>query len=97
MHKNYFEAIIQVRPFKEEVLDFIRNQVKKSEKDFISKEVKLKEGVDVYVSSRKLGVQIARKLKRSFKGEVKVTKSIYGYNRAKSKHIHRLTILFRLE
>ena len=42
MHKNYYEAIIQLRPASLEVVNFVKEQIKSRENVFISKEVKLK-------------------------------------------------------
>ncbi|RME55066.1 hypothetical protein D6777_01810 [Candidatus Woesearchaeota archaeon] len=94
---QYFEAVIQLRPYNEEVMRFIENQVKKQDKVFISRVEKLKTGVDIYISSQRFARTLGQKLKRSFKGELKITKTLFGRDKLKSKDIYRGTVLFRLE
>jgi len=96
MHKYYYEAIIQIRPGKKSVLDFVENQIKKNE-IYVAKIECLKTGVDYYVSSHKFATNLGRKLKKSFKGELKLSRSLYGKDRQTSKDLHRVTVCFRLE
>ena len=53
---QYFEAIFQLRPHNKEVEDYIRNQVKKKDKVFISKEIDKKFGIDFYLTSQKFDI-----------------------------------------
>ncbi len=92
----YYEAIIQLRPATEELLNFVERQVAKRKDVWISKIVEHKTGIDLYISSRKFARALGMKLKRSFKGELKITKSLYGVDRQTSKRIWRVTVLFRL-
>ncbi len=93
---GYFESKLQLRPKNKEVLDYVLNQLKKTNTK-IAKEVKLKEGLDLYLSSRKSTIQIAKKLKKVFKGDLKVTKKLFTVNRLTSKKVYRITVLFRLK
>ena len=97
MHKYYYEAILQLRPYKKEVLDFVRNQIAKRKDVFISKEEKLKTGIDLYTSSQRFTRALGKKLKKSFKGELKTTRSLFGRNKQTSKNIYRVTVCFRLK
>jgi len=94
MHANYFEAIIQLRPAKKEVLEFVKDQIKKNN-IYVSKEINLKTGIDLYISSRKFANQLLRKLKKTFKGTSKVTKSLHSQDRQTGKLKYRITVLFR--
>lgn len=96
MHQNYYEAILQIRPKKASVLEFVRNESEKLSTK-ISKEISMDFGTDFYISSRKSAIKIGKQLKRQFKGTLKVTKSLHGKDRQSSKLIYRITILFRLE
>lgn len=96
-HSNYYEAIIQLRPYKDKVVMFIRDQIEKREDVFITKELVLKTGIDFYVTSQKFAVALGRKLKKNFKGELKITRTLYTQNRQTSKKVYRVTILFRLK
>ncbi|MFH1210969.1 MAG: NMD3-related protein [archaeon] len=97
LHGAYWEGVIQVRPKDKEVIDFIRAQVKKKGGAKISKELYFKYGADIYITSHKIARDIGRKLKGAFKGDLVVTKKIYGYDNLKSKSIYRATVLFRVK
>jgi len=99
MNKNpqYFEGILQLRNQNEECVNFIKNQFKNNEKVWIAKEVKLKTGVDYWVSSNRFLLSLGKKLKKSFKGELKTSRKLYSRNRMTSKDIYRVTVLFRME
>ena len=93
---QYYEAIFQLRPNNVEVLNIIYGYIEKDE-SFISKEVHKKFGVDLYLSSKKTAVNIARKLKKRYKGEMKLSRSLYSVDRMTSKRLWRVTVLFRLD
>ncbi len=103
MHKfilskdQYYEAILQLRPKNKEVLDYVLRQLEKRKNIFISKKVELKKGVDLYISDKRFTRALGKKLKKSFRGELKLSRKLYGYDRQKSKKIYRLTVLFRLK
>ncbi|MEA3378763.1 MAG: NMD3-related protein [Nanoarchaeota archaeon] len=94
---KYFEAVIQLRPYDEEVVRFIENQIKKRKNVFISNVIKLKSGIDLYISSQKFARTLGAKLKKTFKGEMKITKTLHTRDKLKSKDLYRATILFRLQ
>lgn len=98
MDKNpqYFEGTLQLRNPNEEVINFIRNQFKNNERAWIAKEVGLKTGIDLYISSNKFLLSLGKKLKKSFKGELKTSRKLHSQNRLTSKRIYRVTVLFRL-
>ncbi|MBS3107691.1 hypothetical protein J4468_02140 [Candidatus Woesearchaeota archaeon] len=96
-HAKYYEAIIQLRPEKQEVLDFILSEVERRDDVFISKIEKLKTGIDIYISSQNFARSLGKKLKNKFKGDVKITRTIFGMQRDTGKIIYRGTVLFRLK
>jgi len=102
-HAEYFEAIIQLRCEKydisrlDEVLRFIHNRIKARPQVFISKIKKLDTGVDIYFSSQSYARAIGKKLKKSFQGDLKITRTLHTMDRMTSKQIYRGTILFRLK
>ncbi len=93
---QYYEGILQLRPFNKDVLDYVKKQIEKSD-CLISKEVDLKDGTDLYLTSQRFAISLARKLKRVFKGEVKISRSIHTRSRVTSKDVYRVTVLFRLK
>ena len=92
---NYFQSILQLRPVNEEVLKFVEKQLKDNNIK-IGKEVKRKEGLDLYLSNKNFTVSLGKKLKKRFPGELKLSKSIFTKSRITSKDVYRVTVLFRL-
>ena len=90
-HGGYYEAIIQVRGTDEKVSRMMKKIKGLVEKiTFISKEEKLKEGLDIYVG-RKTGVeellaQLGLKTKKSYK----------LYSMKEGKRIYRITYIVRV-
>ncbi len=99
MDKNpqYFEGILQLRNPSEEALNFIENQFKNNEKAWIAKQVNLKTGIDLYVSSNRFLMQIGKKLKKSFKGKLILSRKTHTRNHLTSKEVYRVTVCFRFE
>lgn len=93
---DYYEAVIQLRPDSEQILRFIHNSIKKRGNVFIAKEVKHKTGVDIYLSDQHFAQALGKKMKKSFKGSLKVSRTLYGFHRVSSKIVYRVTILFRV-
>ena len=96
MDKQYYEGTLQIRNPNQEVINFISNQFKNNEKVWIAKQEKQKAGIDLYISSNKFLLSLGKKLKKSFKGELKISTKLHSRNRLTSKEIHRVTVLFRL-
>ena len=97
---NYYEAIIQLRPYDDKVFLFIQKELKnkKSVDVFISKVEELKTGIDIYLSSQKFARSLGERLKRQFKGwKLTITRKIFACNRLTSKTLYRATVLFRKE
>ena len=96
-NNDYYEAIIQLRPKSKAVLDFIRKLVKDRDGVLIAKEVFIKTGVDIYITSQKYARSIGKKLKDNFNGDLKITKTLHTKDRLTSRTIYRGTVLFRLK
>ena len=95
-HCMYYEAKIQLRPYKQAIYDFIYQQIKKYPQIWISKEEKEKTGIDIYISSQKFArCTLAPKIKKIFKANVIISKQIYGRHRDKQRPIYRATVLIR--
>ncbi len=96
-NSNYFEAIIQLRPYNDDVFSFIEEAISKREGVFIFKIVQLKTGIDIYMSSQRLARSLGAKLKKKFKGELKVTRKLHTVSRMNSRKLYRATVLFRMK
>ena len=95
-HADYFQAIIQLRPADERMIDYVEKQVEKNDKVWISQKVFLKTGVDYYLSSNRFARQIGKKLKKAFNGELRESTKLFSRDRQSSKDLHRVTVCFRL-
>jgi len=93
---QYFQGVLQLRNPNEELINFIRNQFNNNSRAWIAKEESLKTGIDLYISSNKFLLALGKKLKKSFKGELKVSARLHTKNRLTSKDVYRVTVLFRL-
>ena len=94
---NYFEAIIQLRPYNDEVFSFIESQIlKRKDHVEITKLVEQKTGVDVYLTSQRFARGLGSKLKRRFRGGVlKMTRKLHTRDKQRSRNVYRVTVLFR--
>ncbi len=94
-HAEYFEAILQVRPANVEFLKFIEEELARRPDVKVSKEVPLKTGVDLYLSSRQFTWSLGQKLKRRFKGTLTMSRTLHTQDRMRSTEVHRSTVLYR--
>ena len=94
---QYYEAILQLRNPNKELLNCVVNAVNKRKNVFIANEVRQKNGVDYYISSQRFTRSLGNKLKKAFKGELKVSRKLYSFDRQKSKLIYRATVLFKMD
>ena len=98
-HAEYYEAIIQLRPAKQEVIDFIydligpRNDVK------VSKVKEMKTGIDIYLSNQRFARgTLAKQIKKKFNNcKIVISKALYGQHKMTSKLTYRATVLVRFE
>jgi len=89
---EYFEAILQLRDCEQEVLDFVEEEIPRL-KLTVAKTVRIKNGVDYYLSNNNLTRKIGKKLQEKFGGEFLITASLH--TKKQGKELFRLTILFR--
>jgi len=96
---NAYQAILQLRGPKEKVIEverYCREEIKKRDNVRITKEVKLKEGKDIYINSNSFAVSLIKKLLEKYGGQTKINEKTYSINRATSKTMYRLNALFRV-
>lgn len=92
---QYYEAILQIRPYSEEVLDFINSFIETRKDASITKTVNIKGGTDLYFISQKFTSALVSKLRKKFPAEIKRSSKLYGQK--KGKLLYRTTLLFRLK
>lgn len=91
-HPGYFEAVLQLRDCKEEVISFVRREIKQ-ERVGVARVVKVKGGVDYFLAEKDFAKKTGRKLREKFGGDLKTTASLWG--RKEGREVFRLTVLFR--
>lgn len=89
-------GVIQLRPFRSEIYSFIINQLKKFNVDILDQK-RYSDGIDIFINNQKISRTIARRLKKNFKGVLKMSYSFNKYDSQKGKKIHSSTLLFRAE
>ena len=92
---EYFEAKLQLRPKDQELIDFAKKLIDKNKDILISKEEEYKYGVDFITTSQKQTQNIARQLKRRFKGKITISRKLFKIDRLTSKKVWRVTVCFR--
>jgi len=93
---EYYEAKIQIRPYDQEVVDFFMKMVDNNPNILISKETKIKTGIDFLVTSQKDAQKIVRQLKKRFGGKIILSRKLFSVHRQTSKRLWRLTVCFRI-
>ena len=98
-HAEYYEAILQLRPAKREVIDFIFDLIENRNDVKVSKVKEVKTGMDLYLSNQRFARgTLATQIKRKFRNcKVVISKSLYGQHKMTSRLTYRATILIRFE
>lgn len=95
MNSEYFEAILQLRKPRDEIVEFIEHETKARKTAFIAKKKKVQNGIDFYMSSQHFSQSLGKKLQQKFGGELKISQKLYSRNRLTSKETYRVSIFFR--
>lgn len=95
---GYFEGILQIQNSHDKVYDFIDREMKKiSHKGvFITKTVRTKLGVDLYMTNKTQMRILGQKLINKFGGELTLNAQLFSHNHETSKDIYRLNILVKI-
>ncbi len=102
---SYFQGILQLRNSSSESFQKARDYVfkrieaenkKRKSPIFVSKEKKVRGGIDLYISSNKFLRKIIRELKADFGAETSESPKLFSKDRQTGKQIYRLNALARL-
>jgi len=96
-HANYYQAIIQLRPAEDKLVNYTLDYLENKEHVTISKTEKLKTGIDLYISSNHAAMALGKKLKQVFPGTLTLSRALHTRDRQTSKDLYRVTVLFRLK
>lgn len=94
-HPDYFEGILQIRGGNQELLDWIQERVKADDKAAITKIKDVRGGIDLYVTDQHYLQNLGRKIQDTFAGVMKISQRIFTTDKMTSKHVYRVTVLFR--
>ena len=83
-------------PQGDKAAEFVRDEIKKAKTVFISKEVKIKTGIDFYITSQKFIQPLGQQLQKKFGGELKITSTLHTRDHQTSKDLYRVDVLLRL-
>ncbi len=100
--RGYYESILQIRGANKEELEEIKRVIyeniknfsREDSKAFVSKEERLKEGLNFYMGSKKVARKIANILKKKYNAVINESKKLYGLK--DGKEVYRYTISVRL-
>jgi len=93
---QYFEGILQLRNPNEEILNAVYREVERKGDVSIAKIIKIKNGLDVYISSQRFLRTLGNKLQSRFGGQLTISTKLHTKNRLTSKEVHRVNVLFKL-
>jgi len=94
--QDYFEGILQIRGGNKELLDWINNRIIADGRARVAKEKKVANGIDLYISDQHYLQNLGRKIKEKFTGILKVSKRLHTMHKMTSKHVYRVTVLFKV-
>lgn len=91
---DYYQGILQLRDIGDEILSFVRNQIKKRGDVAVTRTVRYPNGIDLYITSQQFIRILGKKLKDSFGGELKISSKLHTRNR-QGRELYRVNALFR--
>lgn len=100
MNNNYFEGILQIRGKDNDryidVENFLLNLINKRKDVEVHKIEKNVNGLDVYVTNKRVLMEIAQKAHNEFGGFLEQNSQLFSWNKQTSKDVFRLNVLIRL-
>src|SRR3990172_4816438 len=94
--QDYFEGILQIRDGSKELLAWVHNRIIADGRARVAKEKKVTNGIDLYLSDQHYLQNLGRKIKEKFTGILKVSKRLHTMNKMTSRHVYRITVLFKV-
>ncbi len=95
-HADYYEGILQLRNPSTELINYVKRKISNDQKAVISKEKKVGNGLDLYLSSQHYLQSLGKDLKKRFSGFSKTSQKLHTVSKGTGKRLYRVTVLFRL-
>jgi nonsense-mediated mRNA decay protein 3 len=92
---GYYEGILQLRNPTKELINFVKNDVKKNDVK-IAAQKKVTNGADFYLTSNAYLLKLGKRLQSKFGAELKTSRKLFSRSRQTGKQIWRVTVLIRL-
>jgi len=89
---QYYEAVLQLRNAREDIIDFIISETK-ARGVSIAKTKRHKNGIDIYLSSKNFAVSVGKKLAAKFGGSLKISTRLFGMSRT-GERLYRVSVLY---
>lgn len=93
---QYYEGVLQLRNPKKDVIEYLDELVGERENIKIVHQIKIANGIDIYMDNQRYMISIGRKLQNRFGGELKITRKLFTVNRQTGKKIYRVNVLFKI-
>jgi len=77
------------------LLDWIQERVKADDRAAITKIKPVRGGLDLYITDQHYLQNLGRKLQEHHAGVMKISQRIFTTDKMTSKHVYRVTVLFR--
>ena len=90
--EDYFEAVLQLRNARDEIIDFIVAEVRKKGAS-IAKTKMQKKGIDIFLSSKSFALSLGKKLMAKFGGELKTSARLFGVSRT-GEDLYRVSVFY---
>lgn len=92
---TYFEGVLQLRHASDEAVDWLYDELRRTQKARVAKVKEVAGGIDIYLSSQHYMQSLGRRLQQRFGGILKITSKLHTRDPVTSKDVHRVTVLFR--
>lgn len=92
---KYYEAIVQFRGVREEIIDAFVHFISKEKDEAITDEKEIDSGLDFYVTGKRVAEQAVRSLVKDYGGTYLVSPKLYSLDKQTSKKLYRLTIIYK--
>jgi len=89
---NYFEATLQLRNIRKDILDFVNSEIK-GKRMVVAKTEKQRNGIDIYLPSRSFAANLGKRLAGKFGGKFAISTRLFGRSKT-GKTLYRTSVLY---
>ena len=93
--QDYFEGILQIRNGNQNLLHWVYDKIRADKKATVTKAKKVANGVDLYITDQHYLQNLGKKIKEHQPGILKVSTRLHTVDKMTSRHLYRITVLFK--